>query len=139
LATIRSSIQDAGYAYRYTKTIRLMRDQPPSLQFAAVAGRRFTYRVSLVPEQTVATGFTGSGPTAANYDFHIVDPSRGTGLRISADQPLARVQLWSIRPVMAIEPFVNIKIVPGQSFRWSYRYEFEVPPKDDASPSGNAP
>jgi hypothetical protein len=179
----------SGYAYRYTKIVRLVPDQPvmliehelhnsgsrpiassvydhnflnldgtgtnaglalstpftltavqpPSPRFAEVAGRRFTYRISLVPDQTVATGFTGFGPGAADYDFHIVDPSRGAGLRISADQPMARVQLWSIRPVMAIEPFLTIKIAPGQSFRWTYRYEFEVPPKNDASPSGNAP
>jgi hypothetical protein len=170
---------DSGYGYRYTKTIRLLRDQPimiiehelynsgsrpiassvydhnflnidgtgtnaglalstpftlladrpPSAQFAAIAGRRFTYQMSLKPDQTVATGFTGFGAAATDYNFHIVDPNRGAGLRISANQPLERVQLWSIQPVMAIEPFVRIHIMPGHSFRWSYRYEFEVPPK----------
>lgn len=68
----------------------------------------------------------GFGPTAGDYDIHIVDPGQGAGLRITADQPLQRLALWSIRPVMAIEPFINMSVKPGETFRWFYRYDYEA-------------
>ena len=109
-----------------TTPFTMAADKAPSPDLAVVSGRQFIYRASLSGEQRVAAGLSGFGPTAADYSFHIVDPAQGAGLHITADRPLQRVALWSIRPVMAIEPFITMSIEPGQTFRWSYRYDYEV-------------
>ena len=165
-----------GHAYRYTKTVRLVKGQPvmliehelkntgrrpiatqvynhnflnidgagttaglqldtrfplvaetlPDPQLAGISGNRVTYTGTMAPGQRVSTRLTGFGSTAADYDFHVSDPGTGAGLRITGDQPLDRVLLWSVRPVMSIEPFLRMNIAPGQSHRWSYRYAFEA-------------
>ncbi|HUO20982.1 MAG TPA: hypothetical protein VMU59_00510 [Caulobacteraceae bacterium] len=165
-----------GYAYSYTKTIRLVPGQPsmiidhalrntgaktivtqvynhnflnidgrgtregltlttpfaltaappPPSDLAVVDDRRFVYRTSLGPGQRVQTALAGYGATARDYDLHLADAASGAGLRISGDQPLAKLALWSIQPVMAIEPFVTMTIKPGDTFRWSYRYDYDA-------------
>lgn len=164
----------SGYAYHYTKTVRLDKTQPvmfiehelrntgtrpistlvynhnflnidgagttaglelrtafpitldkaPDPQLAQASGDKIIYRAAPAIDQRIAAKLTGFGATAADNEFHIVDRQRGAGLRISGDRPLARLLLWSIRPVMSIEPFIDMTIAPGESFAWSYRYEF---------------
>jgi hypothetical protein len=45
-------------------------------------------------------------------------------VRITADQPLARLMLWSIRAVMAVEPFIDFTIQPGESYSWTLTYRY---------------
>jgi hypothetical protein len=122
------SIDGAGTiaGLELTTPFALLADKPPSPDLAVISSMQLTYRASLSGEQRVAVGLSGFGPTAADYSFHIIDPSQGAGLRITADRPLQRVALWSIHPVMAIEPFITMSIEPGQTFRWSYRYDYEA-------------
>jgi len=112
----------------FTTPFALVADRPPSPDLVEISEHRLVYRAAPTGEQRISTGLKGFGPTAGDYNIHIVDPSHGAGLRITADQPLQRLALWSIRPVMAIEPFINMTVEPGQSFRWSYRYDYEAFP-----------
>jgi hypothetical protein len=38
-----------------------------------------------------------------------------------------RLYTWSIRTVMAVEPFVGIDLKPGETKRWSYSYIYTAP------------
>lgn len=166
--------KQSRYGYRYTKTVRLMQDQPTlliehrlintgsreisslvynhnflnidghgiragltiSLPFqlqiekpltpdlAAVSANQIRYLKPLSDEETVASPILGFGPTATDYDIRISDPVSNAGVEITADQPLARLSLWSIRSVMAIEPFINMTIQPGKEFSWTYSYRY---------------
>ena len=49
-----------------------------------------------------------------------------------ADQPVAHLALWSIRTIMALEPYVAINLAPGQEKRWTYTYDYFGP--GDAAP-----
>ncbi len=98
----------------------------PDAQLAEVAGNRFIYRAAPTTEQRVTAVLNGFGAAAADNGFHIVHRTLGAGVRITGDQPLTRAFLWSIKPVMSIEPFIRMSIAPGESFKWSYRYEFEA-------------
>jgi enterochelin esterase-like enzyme len=101
-------------------------EQPLSAELAEITDRQFTYRTTPTGDQRIGARLSGFGTSAADYDFHIFDSNRAAGLRITSDQPLERVVLWSIKPVMAIEPFIKMSIAPGESFKWSYRYAFET-------------
>jgi hypothetical protein len=113
----------------------LVAESMPDPQLASIAGNRITYAATLTPGQRVSTRLTGYGTSASDYDFRISDAASGAGLRITGDQPLDRALLWSIRPVMAIEPFVKMTIAPGQTFHWSYRYEFEAAQAEGRGPT----
>jgi hypothetical protein len=101
-------------------------DKAPESALAEIVGNSFIYRATPGIEQRVTARLNGFGATAADHGFHIRQRARGVGLRISGDQPLTQVFLWSIQPVMAIEPFVKMSIAPGKVFKWSARYEFEA-------------
>ena len=46
------------------------------------------------------------------------------GMRITGDRPLAKASLWSIRSVVAVEPFIAIAIGPGEEFTWNLTYDY---------------
>jgi hypothetical protein len=43
---------------------------------------------------------------------------------VSGDRPLIRNILWSIRTVLADEPYIAIDIQPGSEFTWENRFEY---------------
>ena len=48
----------------------------------------------------------------------------GAGLKITADRPLLRSMLWSVRTVLAVEPYIALDIQPGAEFTWKNTFEY---------------
>jgi hypothetical protein len=48
----------------------------------------------------------------------------GAAVRITGDRPLTRFGYWSIRTVVAPEPYIDLNIEPGQQFAWTYTYDY---------------
>ena len=68
----------------------------------------------------------GFGNSASDYDIRVENRHTGAGLRITADRPLNRLAVWSIRTVLSVEPFVDLNIAPSNSECWSYRYSYHL-------------
>jgi hypothetical protein len=117
----------AGYSIAFPFDVKTSR--PPNAQLASVEGKRIVYRKTLQERETVAMPVEGFGGDAKDYDIRIENPQAGVGMHIVGDKPLASMALWSIRSVMAIEPFVDISVAPGNSMSWSYRYTCYALPK----------
>jgi hypothetical protein len=49
-------------------------------------------------------------------------------MRIHGDRPLWFENLWSIRRVLAMEPFIAMTIEPGHEFTWKVWYEYYTLP-----------
>ena len=49
-------------------------------------------------------------------------------MKIETDRQLAKEALWSIRTVIAMEPYVAIDIGPGKEFGWTTQYEYYLLP-----------
>lgn len=62
------------------------------------------------------------------FDFTVRNEKTGAGFRVTSETPTSRVNLWSIRTVMALEPYTAINVAPGGEQRWSYTYSF-MPPR----------
>jgi hypothetical protein len=168
----------SGYAYVYTKTVRLVKGQPvlmlehslkntgkktiestvydhnfftldhtppgpglvvkfpfklesarpPDPNFAEIKGNDLVYIKTLTGKDRVTSMFTGFGPTAADYDFREENEKIGAGVRIQGDQPITNLALWSIRTVMAIEPYITMKIEPGAEYKWNLKYTYYTMP-----------
>jgi hypothetical protein len=116
--------QPTGPGLEFVAPFALTAARPPDPAFAEIAGNRFVYKKELQVGDQVASGLTGFGPTAADYDFRIENARAGTGVRIRGDRPVSRMVLWSIRPTFAIEPFVTIAVKPGEQFTWTYTYDY---------------
>lgn len=99
-------------------------DQPPDPKLAEIRGKQILYRKALEGEERVMTQMAGFGASAADYDVRVVNTKTGAGVRIIADRPLARLMLWSIRAVMAVEPFVEFTVQPGETYAWKLTYRY---------------
>lgn len=164
---------DDGYAYVYTKTVRLVKNRPQLLLehalknvgkkvidttqynhnffvidhevvgpdvvakfvFPPVATRGFNDRAEIVEDEIhfprviegkngVFSELTGSQDVVKDYDFKVENLKTGAGVHFTSDQPLLKVNFWAISTVAAIEPYIHLKIEPGNEARWTTRYDF---------------
>jgi len=118
-----------GPDYSITVPYALKTNRPPDAQFAEIRGNRIAYIKNLENEERVAFPMLGFGAEAKDYDFRIENAKAGVGMRITGDRPLSNAALWSIRSVVAVEPFLDVSAEPGKEFTWSYTYTFYALPK----------
>jgi hypothetical protein len=102
----------------------LKTDKPLDPAVATISGREFRYAAPISDKGRVAAQFQGFGSTAADYRFTIENRKLGAGLEMVGDRPLSRLALWSIRTVLALEPFLAFDIAPGAEYTWTYTYRY---------------
>lgn len=66
----------------------------------------------------------GFGNTAKDYDFKIQNQKTGAGMKITADQPVEKVVFWASTTTACPEPYIKIKVLPGETMKWKINYEF---------------
>jgi len=68
------------------------------------------------------------GYTSDARDYHITvnhQPS-GTGVTILSNRPFEKLNFWASVKTICPEPYIHIKINPGQTFEWSNTYRFSA-------------
>ncbi|MBV8552167.1 MAG: hypothetical protein JOY54_12765 [Acidobacteriaceae bacterium] len=118
--------QPIGPDFVITLPFDIKTDNRFNPDLARVQGREFTYRKVLEGRDTFETSFSGFRHTPADYRISIENRKQGAGMTITGDRPLSRESLWSIRSVLAMEPFIDISIDPDKEFTWSYTYSYSV-------------
>lgn len=68
-------------------------------------------------------GFTGD--RVEDYDFTVANSNTGASVRITSDRPLSHFMYWSVPTTLSPEPFIKIKALPGETFKWNIKYEFK--------------
>jgi hypothetical protein len=48
----------------------------------------------------------------------------GAGVRIRSDRPMSKLAFWSNPKNLSPEPYIAVKVEPGQEFSWKIMYEF---------------
>jgi hypothetical protein len=119
-----------GPDYVITLPFAVTTRQPPNKEMAEVRGNQIVYLKTLQDHDTVAMPVEGFGDDAKDYDIRVENKKAGSGMRVVGDRPLASVALWSIRSVMAIEPFINVAVEPGKEMAWKYTYSYYAVPKN---------
>ena len=103
---------------------------PPDPGLIRISGNSLTYLRAMRPKERVSFPITGYGAGGArDYDFHVIDTSTGAGVHVLGDQPLTKVNIFSIDKVEAVEPYIAIDLAPGQEKHWTYRYTYTAPKK----------
>jgi hypothetical protein len=103
--------------------------RPPDVRFGEIRGKQLAYVKNLEGQDRLTSGLQGYGPGASDYDIRIESHKAGAGMRIVGDRPLQNASLWSIRSVMAVEPFIEIAADPDNVFAWKYVYTYYILPK----------
>lgn len=105
---------------------RIESSGPEDKSLAEVSGQEIRYLKTLTGKDTVAMSIGGFGATAADHEIRIENATLGAGMAIATDRPLESEALWSIRSVVAVEPFTAISVEPGQEFTWTTKYEYYI-------------
>jgi hypothetical protein len=116
--------QPVGPDYTITLPFAISTKNAERADLSSIKDNRFTYRQNLTGHDTVAADFTGFGATPSDYKITIENRQAGAGMRVEGDRPLSKEALWSIRSVLAMEPFIDMSIEPGKAFTWSYTYTY---------------
>jgi len=90
-------------------------------------GARMTYLRGLTGQEQVASDLTGFGPSPSDNDFRITNTRTGYGVRLRASLPVSRLLWWSIPATMGIEPYMDIKLAPGETKSWSHTLDYYGP------------
>ena len=91
---------------------------------ASPQGNKLVYTKVLEGSECYQASFTGFGADAKDNDIRIENKKTGAGVHITGDRPLTRFGYWSIRTVVAPEPYIDLNIEPGQQFTWTYTYDY---------------
>jgi hypothetical protein len=91
---------------------------------ASPQGNKLVYSKVLEGSECYQTSFTGFGAEAKDNDIRIENKKVGAGVHITGDRPLTRFAYWSIRTVVAPEPYIDVNVEPGQQFAWTYTYDY---------------
>ena len=82
---------------------------------------------ALADRESVSFHISGFGESQKDYDIRVGNAKTGAGMRVTADQPLTKINVWSIRSVMAVEPYIAIDLKPGAAKQWTYFYSYNAP------------
>lgn len=120
--------QPIGPDFTVTLPFTIRPKKPIKQELAKVEGNQIVYVKQMAGRDLFTASIAGFGETAKDYDIKIENKRLGAGMRITGDRPLESEQLWSIRSVLAVEPFVHMKIATGQKFSWTYTYVYYTIP-----------
>jgi hypothetical protein len=116
--------QPPGPDFTFKVPFQIQTARPPNKELAEVRGNEVVYRKPLSGEDQVVVPIQGFSDSAKDTEIDITNKKVGAGVRISGDRPLVRDLLWSIRTVLAVEPYVAIDIQPGSEFTWKNTFEY---------------
>jgi hypothetical protein len=116
--------QPPGPPLVVTVPFQIQTQRPPNQDLAEIRGNRIVYLKRLEGRDVVTAPLQGFGDSPKDNQIRIENAKLGAGMEISSDRPLARESLWSIRSVVAMEPFVAIAVEPGAEFSWKFTYRY---------------
>jgi len=116
--------QAPGPDFTFRLPFEIKASRPPNKDLVEVRGNQVVYRKPLSAEDQAVVAIEGFGDTAKDSEIVIENRKVGTGVKISGDRPLVRSLLWSIRTVLAIEPYVAIDVQPGAEFTWKNTLDY---------------
>ena len=113
-----------GKAYSITVPYDLKPTHAPDVKFIKIDGKTASYITDLQGQDRAAFGLQGFGSDAKDYDFAVTNQAAGIEVRVRGDHPLTDAVVWSIRSILAAEPFIQVQADPGNEFDWSYSYTY---------------
>lgn len=113
-----------GFALRFRFPL-----QPESVRgphdLAAISGDSIVFLRPIVAKESVFALLKGYDSTSAAYDFVLENPVTGASLHIRGDRPLSRLVYWGYHNTLCPEPYIHIRVEPGQTFTWTLSYSFD--------------
>lgn len=133
--TIETEVFDHNFLVIDKQLTGLGTDVMFPFDVSAVANRRPDYVklqdnqlvfLKQLDKKIVSFADLANGKGADNYDIKIENHNTGAAVHITADRPVAKMAFWSTNKTICPEPYINIKVGPGQEFSWTITYEYYI-------------
>ena len=121
---LRLTPGNAGTTVTFPFRLTIATNAPQS-DLIRTEGHTITYLRPMKFKERISFLVTGFGTTATDYDIAIRDTAGG-GVTIKGDQPITRLNIFSIDKVQSVEPYIAIDIAPGEKKQWSFTYSFKT-------------
>jgi hypothetical protein len=105
----------------------LINTKPMPSDVVKFDGSRMRYLRPLTGEEQVASDLIGFTSAVSDNDFRVTNTKTGYGVRLRADLPMSRLLWWSVPSTLGIEPYMDIKLQPGESKRWTHTFDYYGP------------
>ena len=105
-------------------------EKPLQPELLKLDGKTIRYIAPIPKGVTTMSLMNGFSNKISDYDFTVTNTKTGFGQRIRADQPIAKINMWSINTTYSLEPYIAIALKPGETKRWTYTYDFFGPGKE---------
>jgi len=99
---------------------------PPPAGLMRIEGATLTYLRPMKNKERISFLITGFGTDSKDYDFRVKDTASGAGVHVQGDQPITRLNVFSIDKVQSVEPYIAIALAPGEEKHWRYSYSFSA-------------
>jgi len=116
--------QPPGPEFSLTLPFQIHSPKPPNKDLVEIRGNQIVYLKALANQDTVYTPLLGFSDSPQDNEIRIENRRVGVGMLIRGDRPLSDLHLWSIRSVLAMEPFIAMTIDPGSEFTWEVTYQY---------------
>lgn len=112
-----------------TAPFAMTAEKPLQPELAKIDGKTLRFLAPIPSGQMVMSLIDGFSDKVSDYDFTVANTKTGFAERIRADQPVAKINSWTIDTTLGWEPYIAIDLKPGETKRWTYTYDF-IGPKD---------
>ena len=85
------------------------------------------YLRGLTGQEQVAGDLNGFSNATSDNDFRVTNTKTGYGVRLRGDLPVTRLLWWSVPSTMGIEPYMEIKLKPGEEKHWTHTLDYFGP------------
>jgi hypothetical protein len=122
--------QPPGPDFKIELPFKIQPVHPPDPEMAEIRGNQVVYLKALQKEEVVQIPMEGFSDSPKDNEIRIEDRKAGAGMLITGNRPLVHLNLWSIRSVLAMEPFIKMAIEPGKEFTWKMTYQYYTVPAE---------
>jgi hypothetical protein len=119
--------QPIGQGFVVTFPFRLSGEAQGTENFGEIRDKQIIFLKELSKnEHLYFKSLQGFGNSAKDYDIKIENHKTGAAVRITSDQPLSKLVFWSASKTLCPEPYIQMKIKPGETFKWKIYYQFYI-------------
>ena len=112
-----------GYVVEFPFNIKV--DPQEKTEFEKIDDNQIIFLKDLKDDEYVYfSEIHGFENTAEDHQIIVENKNSGAGVKITGDRPLLKLSFWTISTTICPEPYIKIKINPGETFRWRNSYNF---------------
>ena len=116
--------QAPGPDFEISFPFQLKAQREPAKELGEIRGNELVYAKTLDKQDRLSTSMTGFSDSAKDYNIRVENKKVGAGVHITGDRPLTRIGYWSIKTVLAVEPYHDVVVDPGKDMTWAYTYDY---------------